>query len=438
MTASLPQPRPSGRRTVVALGAVVAVALVLSACGPIAAPPHSPTHPGVVSTNPDDRTPHVLDGKVNAVLDLGARVIVGGEFTTVKEFNRPAQYAIQGLFAYDKATGKIDTTFVPALDRGGVRALAVSGDGQLLVGGTFQSIGSHFSPGLAKVDPTTGAPTTTFKGQTDGWVLTMAQRGGRVFLGGTFTKVDGTPRSRLAAIDATTGKVDPSFDVPVTVALRGTTLVNEMDANDAGTKLVITGNFTVVGGQPRTQVAVVDVGAASAAVSSWATTGYRAGVCASGYDYYVKDVDISPDGTFFGVVTTGAWGGGLASLCDTVARWELGRTGPGQQPTWADWTGGDSLSAVAITGSTLYAAGHQRWANNETAPRGDQKGPEAVDRAGIAAFDAATGAVLPWVADRERGLQVGTLTPTAQGLWIGSDSSSIGGEWHPRLAFLPL
>lgn len=428
----------SRRRVMTTLGAAAALALALSACGPIVAPPHSPTHPTAVSTNPHDRTPHVLDGKVYAVLDLGDRVIVGGEFTRVKEFNLPAEYAIRGLFAFDKATGRIDTTFTPALDRNGVRDLAVTGDGQLLVAGTFQKIGSHFSPGLAKINPTTGAPDTTFEGETDGWVLTMAQRGNRVFLGGTFTKVDGTPRSRLAAIDATTGKVDTTFDVPVEVALRGTTLVNQMDANDDGSKLVITGNFTWVGGQPRTQVAVVDVGPTSAAVSSWATQGYRAGLCASGYHYYVKDVDISPDGTYFAVVTTGAWSGGLATLCDTVARWELGATGGGQQPTWADWTGGDSLSAVAITGGALYAAGHQKWANNELAPRGGRKGPGAVDRPGIAAYDPATGEVLPWVLDRERGLQVGTLTPTAQGLWIGSDSSRLGHEWHPRLAFVPL
>lgn len=428
--------RSPRHRPVIATGLVVLVALALAACGPIAAPPTSPTHPRPVSTNPDDRTPHVLDGRVHAVLDLGSRVIVGGEFTTVKEFNRPAQHARRGLFAYDKATGAIDTAFVPALDRGGVRDLAVSGDGQLLIGGSFQSVGGHTSAGLAKLDPSTGAPNRAFQGGTDGWVLTMAARGNRLFLGGTFTRVGNTSRRRLAVVDSTTGAVDARFDVPVDQALRAAPLVNQLDATRDGSRLVITGNFMLVGGQPRTQVAVIEVGPSSAALSSWATDGYRAGACSSTIDYYVKDIDISPDDRFFAVVTTGSWRG-LSTLCDTVARWELGRTGPGQQPTWTDHTGGDSLSAVAITGTTLYAAGHQRWANNELAPGGDTKGPGAVDRPGIAAYDSATGDVLPWAIDRERGLQVGTLTPTAQGLWIGSDSSRLGHEWHPRMSFLP-
>ena len=425
------------RRRLALTAGVAAVALLLGACGPLAAPDDNPVHPRAVGTDPADRTPHVLDGQVHAVLDLGDRVIVGGDFTRIKEFDRPAEHARRGLFAFDKATGTIDRTFTPALDRGGVRALAVSGDGPLLVGGSFQRVGGRLTPGLAKVDPATGAPNTSFAPGTDGWVLTMVVRGGRAFIGGTFTRVQSTNRYRLAAVDATSGKVDPSFNVPVDQALRGTPLVNSLDATRDGRRLVITGNFRRVGYQPRTQVAVVDVGASSASVSTWATDGYRAGVCSSTYDYYVKDIDISPDDRYFAVVTTGAWGG-LSTLCDTVARWELGRTGAGQRPTWADYTGGDSLSAVAITGAAVYAAGHQRWANNENAPRGDAKGPGAVDREGIAAYAPGTGAVLPWTVDRERGLQVGTLTPTDRGLWIGSDSGGLGGEWHPRLAFLPV
>ncbi len=435
------RPARHRRRSLTLLSGAVALALALAACGPtISAPPDNPVHPTTVGTNPDDRTPHVLDGKVYTVLDLGSRVIVGGEFTTVKEYNRPEQYAIRGLFAYDKATGALDTGFVPALDRGGVRALAVSGDGQLLVGGTFMQIGGHQSPGLAKLNPATGAPKTDYQGGTNGWVLTMVRRGDRAFVGGTFTRVGATPRLRLAAINAATGAVDTTFDVPVDQTLRpgkGIPLVENLDATRNGSRLVLTGNFSQVGGQPRAQVAVVDVGSSSAAVSSWATDGYRADACASVYDFYVKDVDIAPDDTYFAVVTTGAFRDTSTTLCDSVARWELG-SGPDQSPTWADFTGGDSLSAVSITGAAVYAAGHQRWANNEQAPRGGVKGPGAVDRAGIAAYAPATGNVLPWTIDRERGLQVGTLTPTEQGLWIGSDSSRLGNEWHPRLGFIPL
>lgn len=426
------------RRSLLVGATLVTLGLLLTACRPLAAPVVDAVHPSPVSTNPEDRTPHVLDGRVHAVIDLGDRVIVGGEFTQVKAFNKPAVFARRGLFAYTRATGAIETGFVPDLDRGGVRDMAVAPDGKLIIGGSFASVGGHVSPGLAKVDGYTGAPITGFRGATDGWVLTMALRGDRLLVGGAFSKVARQPRTNLAAVSATTGAIDPVLaDLPVTTALRGTTNVNQLDATTDGTRLVITGNFSRVAGVLREQVAVIGLTASGAWLTDWSTRAYRGGVCASGYDYYLKDVDIAPDGAWFALVTTGAWRG-LATMCDTVSRWELHRSGPDLQPTWTDHTGGDSLSAVVITGAAVYAAGHQRWANNENTPGGDRAGPGSVERPGIAAYHPATGDVLPWAIDRERGLQVGTLTATPDGLWIGSDSSRLGNEWHPRVAFLPL
>lgn len=428
--------RSNRRATMSGLVVATAAMLLLAACGPTAPDPN-PVHPSTVSTNPDDRTPHVLDGQVYAVVDLGSRVVVGGEFTRVKEFNRAPVFARRGIFAYDKATGAIDTRFVPALDRGGVRDLVLAPDGRLVLGGTFLAVNGTASAGLAKIDLTTGATTTGWRGTTNGWVTTMALRGERLFIGGTFTRVGSTSRVRLAAVHAGTGAVDPGLAVAVDGVVRGAPIVARLDATSTGDRLIITGNFTLVGGLARPQVAIVEVGSTTSAVSRWATTAYRLDACNQSYDYYVKDVDISPDDRYFAIVTTGAWGG-LSTMCDTVARWEMGRSGADQRPTWTDFTGGDSLSAVSVTGAAVYAAGHQRWANNESAPQGDVKGPGAVDRAGIAAYDPVDGEVLSWTLDRERGLQVGTLTATSSGLWIGSDSSRLGHEWHPRLGFVPL
>lgn len=425
-------------RPLLLVAVLVPLSLLLTACRPLTPRVVDAVHPGTVSIDPEDRTPHVLDGKVNAVIDLGERVIVGGDFTQVKAFNRPEVHARRGLFAYTRSTGAIEPAFDARLDRGGVRDMVVSPDGKLIIGGSFARVGDHLSPGLAEVDGYTGLPDTGFRGATDGWVLTMALRGDRLIVGGTFTKVAGQPRTHLAAIDARTGAIDPVLaDLPVTAALRGTTNVNQLDASSDGTRLVITGNFTRVAGVLREQVAVIGLTATSSWLTDWSTRAYRGGLCASAYDYYLKDVDIAPDGTWFALVTTGAWGG-LSTMCDTVARWELHRSGPDLVPTWTDHTGGDSLSAVVITGAAVYAAGHQRWADNEATPGGDRPGPGSVERPGIAAYDPATGDVLPWVIDRERGFQVGTLTATPDGLWIGSDSSRLGGEWHPRVAFLPL
>ena len=110
--------------------AVVAVLAPLVPGAPVAAAPPPATHPGVVNPNPIDNTPHIVGQGVRteAVLDLGTRVIVGGTFTQVKAFNRPAVFNRSFLFAYDKATGAIDTTFVPQPD-GRVSALLRASDG---------------------------------------------------------------------------------------------------------------------------------------------------------------------------------------------------------------------------------------------------------------------------------------------------------------------
>jgi hypothetical protein len=124
------------------------------------------------------------------------------------------------------------------------------------------------------------------------------------------------------------------------------------------------------------------------------------------------------------------------SLCDTTARWELGEVGAGLEPTWVDYTGGDTQFSVAITRVAVYTGGHQRWENN---PYGSNApGPGAVPRSGIAALDTVNGLPLSWNPGRKpRGLGALALFPTPAGLWVGSDTDYIAGEYHARLAFMP-
>ncbi len=150
----------------------------------------------------------------------------------------------------------------------------------------------------------------------------------------------------------------------------------------------------------------------------------------------MRDVDIAPDGSYFAVVTSGSYGGGPPALCDTVARWETNVDGPDQQPTWVDYTGGDTLTSVALTGTAIYAGGHQRWMNNPFV--GDAEGPGAVARSGIAAVDPANGIPFSWNPGRARGAGAFALTATTRGLYVGSDTEQLGGETHRRLGMFPV
>jgi hypothetical protein len=82
-----------------------------------------------------------------------------------------------------------------------------------------------------------------------------------------------------------------------------------------------------VAGLQRDQIVILNLTTSPVSVTDWATTRYQQ-QCAKVFDTYMRDVDISPDGSYFVVGTTGAYRAG--SLCDAAARWELGAGGSGQ------------------------------------------------------------------------------------------------------------
>jgi hypothetical protein len=176
---------------------------------------------------------------------------------------------------------------------------------------------------------------------------------------------------------------------------------------------------------------MINTGGWRASVSPWRTDAY-APECAPRFDTYMRAVDFSPNGSYFVVVTTGAWPAPW-KLCDSAARFE---SRGGGRPTWVNQTGGDALSAVSVTGAAVYVGGHQRWMNN---PRGDNApGPGAVERSGIAALDPFNGGALAWNPGRSRGVGVQALASASEGLYVGSDTDRLAGEFHARIGMFPL
>ena len=106
----------------------------------------------------------MLDGEIHVVAQVGDRVLLGGNFTQVRDAGDTVVVDQAYLVSYHATTGLIDTGWAPDLN-GEVRAIAVEGDG------------------------------TT------------------VFVGGEFTFVDGTERDHLAALFATDGSLDHGFTI---------------------------------------------------------------------------------------------------------------------------------------------------------------------------------------------------------------------------------
>lgn len=387
----------------------------------------------VVSDNPVDWTPHVLDGTVRAIAVVGQKVIVGGSFDSVREAgsNRPT-LTRHNIFAFDTGTGKIDTAFVPKVD-GTVYALQPGTSGTVYVGGSFTNTNGVGLGALTRLNVADGKATSGFNARVGhGAVLTMIRRDTHVYVGGEFTKIAGSAHSPLARVNATTGKLDTALNLSITKPRQGTLKVYRMAVNPADTRMVIDGTFTVVSGSRRYQIAMINT--TTGKLTSWSTERY-ATPCSSSFDTYMRGIDFSPDGSYFVVVTTGA-PHGTSQLCDSAARWETAKTGSGQNPTWVNWTGGDTLLSVSVTGKAVYVGGHQRWMDN---PQGhDSAGPGAVSRPGIAALNPVGGKALSWNPTRSRGHGVETLVATSSGLWVGSDTDELGHEFHGRIGEFPL
>jgi hypothetical protein len=434
---------PRSRCRALLAGALITVLAVTSEAGAVGYP-----HASVVSANPVDNTPHVLNGSVRAVAAVGSRVYVGGTFTTVVNAGTSMQLPRNYLFAFDRATRRVITDFVPALD-GVVESIAPAPDGSsIIVGGRFKTVNGVRQRSLAMLD-VNGARVPTFAARTNGYVNKVLVRGSRVVAGGRFSTANGVARANLAVLNAATGALDAGFTIGVTqgrTKLDGSTpgaFVQEMDADAAGGRLLVVGNFRLVGGLPRQQVAMIDL--PTGTVTGWYTNRFpndvagtaQAWKCSQSFITQMRDVELSPDGSYFVIVTTGAAPDrNLTSLCDTASRWESAGP-PNAMETWRNCTGGDTLYSVATTGAAVYVGGHQRWLDNCGGRDDTVSGFFAAS--GIGALDPVTGrAVRTWNPGRSRGVGAEELVATAEGLYIGSDTESLGGEYHARLGLFPV
>jgi hypothetical protein len=386
----------------------------------------------VVSEKPATWTPQVLNGAVNAITQVGNTIVIGGTFTKASQVRNGAEISRPYIMAFDANTGVISTTFAPKLDSQ-VMSLAPGPDGKsVFVGGTFTSVNGQAVKKLVKLDITNGQRIGAFTATTDGPVRTLKVSGDELYVGGSFSHLAGAKRKMLGAVNVGTGAIDKSLSFTISGTHNGgSTGITAIDINPAGTKLVAIGNFTSVNGNSRDQIFLVDLGS-QATLSNWSTTRLQT-QCAKGWKSYAQAVDFAPDGSWFALASSG--GAFKNSVCDSVSRWSITSESPGQHELWADYTGGDSLLSVAVTPNAVYVGGHQRWMNN---PDGhNDAGPGAVARSGIAAVDPGNGLPLPWNPGRTRGRGAAALLATSSGLWVGSDTTWLGGFYHARIGFFP-
>ena len=391
-------------------------------------------HSRVVSADPVDFTPHVLDGTVWALTVVGDTVVVGGSFTKVQDSSRKQTFARKNVFAYGLSDGAI-RSFAPEVDAA-VYALAPGAGNTVYLGGAFKTVNKAAQRGITRVSVGDGARVSGFTARINwGDVRALNTRGGRLYAGGTFSAINGVKRTALARLDPATGAVEPGFDARLSAPGLTRARVEHFDVTPDGRRLVAVGAILRAGTAPRTQIAMFDVSGSAAALTSWYTDAYQA-QCMSGFDTYLRQVKFSPDGSYFVVAATGR-ASSPTKLCDSAARFETGGGGR-HNPTWVQRTGGDSLYAVAVTGSAVYVGGHQRYLDNPHGSDAKGPGPGAVPRVGIGAVSPTTGRALAWNPTRARGVGVRAFHVVPNGLLVGSDTDQLGKEYHGRVGMFPL
>jgi hypothetical protein len=423
----------------------LAAAVVLAVGVPAPAATVPPAASGtLVAADPADNTPNARDGEVRAFAQIGTTVYVGGTFTAIRAARAADWTARSYLFAYDRVTGAISTTFLPQLD-GAVNDMVVSPDGKLIVAGGFKTANGVAHRQLVKLEPISGQPVSGWSGQSDGGVVrSLARSGNQLYVGGAFHWIDGTRHTFLARLNATTGAVDPSFQIDADVARAGEAFVWRIALSPDGRTLVAGGNFTQVNGLPRNQLALIDLSGAPV-VANWSTQRFVAPCYSWAFNSYVQDVDFSDDGSYFVVGANGGRGDG--AYCDSISRWETSGRGDNVDSTWVDYTGTDSVTSVEAADGVVYAGGHFRWLNN--ANGNDAAGDGAIDRLGIGAMDPVNGMPVNWNPRRSGGSALppgaanwGSAIPVlwrgTDGLYFGHNSDGMGSEYHGRLGLFPL
>ncbi|MET0229520.1 MAG: Ig-like domain repeat protein, partial [Rhodanobacteraceae bacterium] len=187
-------------------------------------------------------------GSISAMaLDGSGGLYVGGHFTFIGGATRKsiAKLATTGA-------GAADATWNPS-PNADVTSLILDGAGNVYTGGTFTTIGGLARNYVAKLSASgTGAAAASWSASPDSFVYTLAlDTHGGLFAGGVFGRVGATPRLHLARLSTIDGALDAAWNATAV----GDYVSSLASVGDDA--LAVGGDFSAIGGVPRTGFAVL-------------------------------------------------------------------------------------------------------------------------------------------------------------------------------------
>ncbi len=254
-----------------------------------------------------------INGVVWSQAVIGNTVYAGGNFTAARPAgSAPGKNEVRRthLLAFDIRTGNLISSFAPSIN-GQVLTVAASPDGsRLYVGGQFTSVNGVTRGRIAAFNTADGSLVGPFRPSAGTTVRAIAASNSTVYFGGDFNAVGGVARSKAAAAAASNGALTAWNPGP-----NGS--VTAMTMNPAGTRVVLGGRFTQLGGSNAYGMGAVDV--TTGAARPWAvesivrTAGVNAAVTslvADGASVYGTSYTYGSGGNFEGTFraegTTGA------------------------------------------------------------------------------------------------------------------------------------
>jgi hypothetical protein len=155
----------------------------------------------------------------------------------------------------------VDVQWTPVVD-GSVYALAVDDSGMVYIGGGFANVGAQARASIARVSIATGVVDMTWNPSAQGGGVNAlaVDPSGDVYAGGDFSTIGGQPRTFLAKLSGTTGNANPVW-APATDGQ-----VFALAVDSIG-NVYVGGTFRNIAGQPRDRIA--KLGGLNASAAAW-------------------------------------------------------------------------------------------------------------------------------------------------------------------------
>ena len=277
------------------------------------------------------------------------KILLAGAFTTVngQPRNRIARLHADG-------TLEDTATFNPGTGANGtVFCVTQQPDGKILLAGEFTTVNGQARKGIARLHPDGSVEDlTTFNpgaGTNPRAFNAVVQADGKILISGDFISVDGQPRNGIARLNAD-GSIESTTTFNPGTGANGE--VNSIVVQADG-RILLSGSFTTVNGQSRVRIARLH---ADGSVESTAT--FNAG---TGANLTAFGLGLQPDGKIFvgGSLTTmnGTTRNHLARLANDPATQTL--TAPGV--TSLVWSRGGSAPEITRASFELSTDAGASW-----------------------------------------------------------------------------